>query len=183
MSAIFKKINIIFLSFFIILLTFFVSNRVNASIFDGSTYGDTDIKFGICLSPDAKELYPDDCLNVDCDNLSGASSETIAKCTSEAEAGTALTKDALASTGITHTNNFGDYIKKLVNFSLPYLTLAAFVGYVVAGFLYVTAYGNDEQLTKAKKILIWSSVGLILVILSYAITNLFTGELVKSLAS
>jgi len=35
---------------------------------------------------------------------------------------------------------------------------------------------------KAKKILIWTTIGLILVMLSYAITNLLTGELVKGLA-
>jgi len=145
-----------------------------ATIFEGITTGDQ--QFGLCL--DNPEDHPE-CAGIDCDSAEGKINPL---CISEAAAGTGLAKTSLEGTGITHTENFGDFIKKLVNFALPYLTLAAFVGYVVAGFMYVTAFGNDEQLTKAKKILVWSSIGLILVILSYAITNLLTGELVEGLA-
>lgn len=99
----------------------------------------------------------------------------------DVEAGTGLAATSLEGTGITHTDNLGDLIIKYINFILPYLTLAAFVGFVVAGFFYVTAYGNEEQLGKAKKILIWSAVGLILVIASYSITQLLTQGLVESL--
>lgn len=152
---------------------FIPAKDAKAAIFDGSVTDD-DVPFGYCLdNPDDA-----DCSGL-CDSPEGA---TDPRCISEAQAGTALAADSLEGSGITHTDNFGDFIKKLVNFALPYLTLAAFVGYVVAGFMYVTAFGNDEQLTKAKKILIWSSVGLILVMLSYAITNLLTGALVTGLA-
>lgn len=162
----------------LLLVTFVTLQYSLAAIFEGTeTTG--GVRFGICLEAGADKLYPDECAGVVCTDPKN--DEEIAKCTSEAEAGTGLAKTSLASTGITHTDNAGDYIKKLVNFSLPYLTLAAFLGYVVAGFMYVTAFGNDQQMEKAKKILIWSTVGLILVILSYAITNLLTGELVQSL--
>lgn len=163
----------------ILFVTAFIPfNQAEAAIFDGSV-SDGDVRFGICLEADAEVKYPNECAGVDCDNPNGA--DEIAKCTSEAAAGTGLARDSLTGSGITHTENFGDFVKKLINFSLPYLVLAAFVGYVVAGFMYVTAFGNDEQLGKAKKILIWISVGLILVMLSYAITNLLTGELVRGL--
>jgi len=99
----------------------------------------------------------------------------------DVEAGTGLAATSLKDSGITHTDNLADLIIKYVNFVLPYLTLAAFVGFVVAGFFYVTAYGNEEQLGKAKKILIWSAVGLILVIASYSIIQLLTQGLVESL--
>ncbi len=99
----------------------------------------------------------------------------------DVEAGTGLAATSLEGSGITHTDNLGDLIIKYINFILPYLTLAAFVGFVVAGFFYVTAYGNEEQLGKAKKILIWSAVGLILVIASYSIIQLLTQDLVTSL--
>jgi len=145
-----------------------------AAIFDGSVTKD-DVPFGYCLDNPGDTEY---CNGIECDG----EHRNDPLCISEAQAGTGLAADSLEGSGITHTDNFGDFIKKLVNFALPYLTLAAFVGYVVAGFMYVTAFGNDEQLTKAKKILIWSSVGLILVMLSYAITNLLTGALVTGLA-
>jgi hypothetical protein len=145
----------------------------HAAIFEATESG--GVQIGLCLD-DPKAAG---CTDVDCNTPAGKADP---RCVSESQAGTGLAKDSLTGTGITHTDNLGDYIIKLVNFSLPYLTLAAFVGYVVAGFMYVTAFGNDQQLEKAKKILIWSSIGLILVILSYAITNLLTGELVRGLA-
>lgn len=167
----------------ILLLTSFVPNKgLYAAIFDGSE-SDTGVRYGICLSEDARtnENHPDydECRNVNCDNPSGE--DEIAKCTPETQAGTGRAKDSLAGSGITHTDSFRDFVLKLVNFALPYLTLAAFLGYVIAGFLYVTALGNDEQMGKAKKILLWSSVGLILVILSYTIVRLLTTQLVEAL--
>ena len=155
---------------------FVTFQQSRASIFDGTETSDKE-KFGVCLDNPDPTLHPV-CANVNCKLAANAANPL---CISESEAGTGLAKDSLSSTGITHTDNLGDYIKKLVNFSLPYLTLAAFVGYVAAGFLYVTSFGNEEMMGKAKKILIWSTVGLILVILSFAITNLLTGGLVEAL--
>lgn len=146
---------------------------LQAAIFEGSVT-EENLPVGYCLTnPNAPA-----CSEIDCEN---PQYRNHLLCVSEAQAGTGLAKTSLEGTGITHTDNFGDFVKKLVNFSLPYLALAAFLGYVVAGFMYVTAFGNDEQIQKAKKIIIWVSVGLILVMLSYAITNLLTGELVTGL--
>lgn len=168
-------ISKLFIALFTItfLFVFGSTNHVRAQIFEG-TQTDAGERFGLCLDdPEDPE-----CANVDCDSEQDADNPL---CISETAAGTGLAAEGLEGSGITHTDDFGDFVKKLVNFALPYLVLAAFVGYVVAGFMYVTAFGNDEQIQKAKKILIWVSVGLILVILSYAITSLFTGELVEGL--
>ena len=163
--------SFIVVSAILFLSAFMPVPQLQAAIFDGTTINGQEA--GYCLdNPDDP-----DCLDL-CDSPAG---QNDPRCMSEAQAGTGLAKDSLEGTGITHTDNFGDFIKKLVNFSLPYLVLAAFLGYVVAGFMYVTAFGNDEQMQKAKKIIVWVSVGLILVILSYAITNLLTGELVHGL--
>lgn len=96
----------------------------------------------------------------------------------EAQQGAERIGEVLSPTGVAGTADFSDLILKYVNFALPFLALAAFAGFVYAGFLYVTAYGNDEQLQKAKKILIYAVVGLVLVILSFSIVQLFTGGLV-----
>lgn len=100
---------------------------------------------------------------------------------SDAAGGTAAIGNQLASSGVAGTGDIGDLILKYVNFSLPYLTLAAFVGFVYAGFLYVTAYGSDDQIQKSKKILIYAVAGLILVILSFSIVQLFTQNLVEGI--
>jgi len=100
----------------------------------------------------------------------------------DVECGAAKAKLAIGSkSGITGTENIGDLLLKYVNFALPFLALAAFLGFVFAGFLYVTAYGAQDQIEKAKKILIYSVVGLIVVILSYSIVQLLTSQLVQSI--
>jgi len=115
-----------------------------ASIFEGTKEGEQ--AYGVCLdAPDpAKDpkFFEDhpECKGIDCEKTENAD-EVF--CISETVAGTGQAKSDLASTGITHTDNLGDYIKKLVNFALPYLALAAFLAYVAAGFMYVTAFGND----------------------------------------
>ncbi len=149
--------------------------NANAQIFGGF-----EVEYGACLGDiqEGDENY-ELCKNVDCSDPQNED-ETIL-CTSEAAAGTSFAGDTLETTGLTGTSDFGDFIKKLVNFALPYLTLAAFLGYVVAGVMYITAAGNDEQVGKAKKILLWSTIGLVLVILSFSITRLFTQDLVEGL--
>ncbi len=89
----------------------------------------------------------------------------------------------LGGTGVTAEADVGDLVLKYVNFALPYLALAAFVGFIYAGFLYTTAYGNDEQVQKSKKIMIYAAVGLILVILSYSIVNLLTIDLIEGIGN
>ncbi len=107
--------------------------------------------------------------------FSGSTDKTV----TDTASGVKDTKTALKGSGVTSTENITDLILKYVNFVLPYLSLAAFLGFVYAGFLYVTAYGAEEQTGKAKKIFIYSAMGLVLVILSYSIVQLLTGDLVK----
>ncbi|MBN2307195.1 hypothetical protein JXD20_04370 [Candidatus Peregrinibacteria bacterium] len=163
--------SFIVVSILLFVTAFMPTPQLRAAIFEGSeTSGEHP--YGFCLD------HPDhqDCIDIDC-----SVDRSNPLCISETQIGTGIARESLTGTGITHTEDFGDYIKKIVNFSLPYLVLAAFLGYVVAGFMYVTAFGNDEQMQKAKKILVWVSIGLILVILSYAIVNLLTSELIRGL--
>lgn len=142
------------------------------TIFDGSTQGGE--KVGLCLSdPD----HPD-CAGVDCES---PEFEDDVKCKTEAQIGAELTGNELGGTGIPVDDDASSLVIKIINFILPYLTLAAFVGFVTAGFFYVTAFGNDEQLGKAKTILIWSSVGIVLVIFSFAIVQFLTAGLLGRL--
>jgi hypothetical protein len=102
--------------------------------------------------------------------------------TTDTQSGVDKIKAALGnSNGVTGTDNVSDLVLKYVNFALPYLALAAFLGFVYAGFLYVTAYGAEEQTGKAKKIMTYAVVGLIVVILSYGIVQLLTVDLVKNI--
>lgn len=56
-----------------------------------------------------------------------------------------------------------------------------FMGYVIyAGQLWMTARGNEEQITKAKAIIRGSIIGLLIVMLAYAITAFVVSNVVSS---
>ena len=57
------------------------------------------------------------------------------------------------------------------NFLLQVTALLAVVALVYAGFLYVTAGGDDSRMESAKKIVIWVVVGILVILGSYAIVN------------
>lgn len=176
MNKIFKSLIVVMI--LVVSMGLFATSNVNAQIFKGSVESDDPSSVGYCLhNPDVTECN-DIVFGTICKNPTYQNSLT---CLSEAYIGTGLAKDSLSGSGITHTDNAGDLIIKYINFMLPYLTLAAFVGFVVAGFFYVTAFGNEEQLGKAKKILIWSVVGLLLVMASYTIVQLLTRDLLEGL--
>ena len=53
----------------------------------------------------------------------------------------------------------------------------AVVVIVVAGFYYVTSNGNPQQVTRAKNAILGAVVGLIVVLLAFAITAIILGGL------
>ena len=62
-------------------------------------------------------------------------------------------------------------IVSIINISLG-LVSAVCTGLIVyAGYLWMTAGGNDEQVGKAKKIITGSIIGLIIILLAYSISN------------
>lgn len=64
-----------------------------------------------------------------------------------------------------------DMIVGWTNFFTGFVSVLAIAGLVYAGFLYITALGNNEQAEKAKKTAIWIVIGIILLFLAYAIIN------------
>ncbi len=74
-------------------------------------------------------------------------------------------------TGINGTTTFRGAILKWTNFFLSFLALIAMIFVIYAGFLYVTSMGNDEQAKKAKNIIVWVVVGIIVIMIAYALVN------------
>ncbi|MBU1089241.1 hypothetical protein KKF38_00390 [Patescibacteria group bacterium] len=71
-------------------------------------------------------------------------------------------------------NKYGSAIGMVTgwtNFMLPFVGAIAIAALVYAGFLYLTAAGNEEQTGKAKKIIIWVVIGIIIIFFAYAIVN------------
>ena len=59
----------------------------------------------------------------------------------------------------------------IVNFFLTFLGLIAVVMIIYGGFLYVTAAGKEESIGTAKKIIMYAAIGIIVILLSFAIVN------------
>lgn len=55
-----------------------------------------------------------------------------------------------------------------------FASLFSFIGLIVAGIIYLLAYGREEMLTKAKTVAMWSTIGLLISLLSYAIVSIIT---------
>ncbi len=78
---------------------------------------------------------------------------------------------AAYSDGIATEDSLKSTILKWVNFFLGFFSLLAMIALIFAGFLYVTSAGNDEQAQKAKKIIIWVVIGIIVVLIAYVLVN------------
>ncbi len=63
----------------------------------------------------------------------------------------------------------------IVNFFLTFLGLLAVIMVIYGGFLYVSSAGNEENVNKAKKILLYAVVGIVVIIVSFALVNTILG--------
>jgi hypothetical protein len=64
-----------------------------------------------------------------------------------------------------------------INILLTLIVIAAVIVIIIAGFRMATAGGNADQLTKAKKTLIWAILGLVVAFMSFAIVRIIQGLL------
>ncbi len=62
-------------------------------------------------------------------------------------------------------------ILTVVNFFLTFLGLLTVVMVIYGGFLYVSAAGNEDNVGKAKKILLFSVIGIVIIVASFAFVN------------
>ncbi|MFA4891364.1 MAG: hypothetical protein WC604_03365 [Candidatus Gracilibacteria bacterium] len=65
---------------------------------------------------------------------------------------------------------------KIVNYFLTFLGIIAVMMIIYGGVTYVTAAGKQESIDNAKKIILYSLVGIIIILLSFAIVNTVLGS-------
>lgn len=76
------------------------------------------------------------------------------------------------------TGGEGDFktlANRIINFFLGFLGFISILMVIYAGILYVTSAGNDESVGKAKKILLYAVIGIIVIFLSFALVNTILG--------
>ncbi len=69
----------------------------------------------------------------------------------------------------------------IINYLLGFLGVVFLVLILYAGFLWMTASGNEEQITKAKKLLGHSVIGLIIILVAYTIAVLIFSQLATAI--
>ena len=83
-----------------------------------------------------------------------------------------LSHPAFAATAdITSISNF---LKNLIQAAAGLAGLVATGFFVIGGFSYITSSGNPEHLDKAKRTLLYSSIGLAITIAAFVLTNIVT---------
>lgn len=78
---------------------------------------------------------------------------------------------------LTTETSFAEIVGKIINGAMGLLGVIFVAQMVYAGYLWMTASGEEEQLTKAKNIIRRSIVGLTIVLAAWAITNFVLSRL------
>lgn len=70
----------------------------------------------------------------------------------------------------------------IVNYVLTFLGVIAVLMIIYGGMLYVTAAGQQEKVDKGKKILMYTIIGIIIIMLSFVIVNAVLGSATETSA-
>jgi Zn-dependent protease with chaperone function len=68
---------------------------------------------------------------------------------------------------------------RIINVALGFLGIVAVVIVLYGGFMWMTAGGNEERVTKAKQILTAGVIGLVIIIMAWAIARFVVGTLMN----
>ncbi|MFC1599933.1 hypothetical protein ACFL3T_02810 [Patescibacteria group bacterium] len=71
--------------------------------------------------------------------------------------------------------DFRAIILNIVNFFLGFLGLIAVIMVIYGGITYVTAAGNQESIDKGKKVIMYAVIGIVIVLISFALINTVIG--------
>ena len=74
-------------------------------------------------------------------------------------------------------------VAKIIKIALGFLGSIAVILVVIAGFKWMTAGGNEDKIAESKKLMTAAAVGLVIILLAFAITNFVIGSVVDSVRS
>lgn len=70
-------------------------------------------------------------------------------------------------------------VGQIVGLALSFVGVIFLILMIYAGVMWMTAQGNDQQVSKAKNLLINATIGLVIVFAAYAITSFIGGEILR----
>ena len=83
----------------------------------------------------------------------------------------------ITTANISTNTSLAAIIGKIIGAFLSFLGVIFLVLVVYGGFMWMTAGGNTDQVTKARQVIINSAIGFLIVMLAYTITSFVTTEL------
>ena len=86
-------------------------------------------------------------------------------------------KDIAGRAGVGTGDSVSDIVGLGLNVALSLVGTIFLVLMVYAGYLWMTARGEEEQVKKAQKIIMTTMIGIVIILGAYAITKLITGGL------
>lgn len=100
-----------------------------------------------------------------------------------------MTSDDLWGTGTTETyttQGFSDAdprktVANIIKVALGFLGSIAVILVVIAGFKWMTAGGNEDKIAESKKLMTAAAVGLVIILLAFAITNFVINTVVDNI--
>jgi len=63
------------------------------------------------------------------------------------------------------------FIGRIINSALGIVGSLALLMFIYGGFIWLTSAGSADKVTKGKNVLIWATIGLIVIFMSYAATK------------
>lgn len=93
------------------------------------------------------------------------------------------TSDSKVAANIGRGKDIPTIIGKVVGAGLAFVGVLFFILMIYGGLLWMTAQGNEQQVTKAKDLIIAAVVGLIIVLSAYAITAYIGGAITAPTAA
>jgi hypothetical protein len=80
-------------------------------------------------------------------------------------------------TGTNYTNFLQTKTGQVIGVVLSFVGAIFLILMIYAGILWMTAAGNDQQISKAKSLMINATIGMVIVFAAYAITTFLGGQL------
>lgn len=84
--------------------------------------------------------------------------------------------NAAKEAGVSNLEKLPDLVGTIIGTALTLVGLIFLILMVYAGYLWMTARGEEDQIDKARKIIIGTVIGLVIVVSAYAITILITTQ-------
>ncbi len=80
-------------------------------------------------------------------------------------------EEELQGTGIREETDIVKPIADIIRFILMFIAIAAVIVIIAAGIILIFSFGSDGAIQRARKMIIWAIVGLIVVLLAFVIVE------------